>query len=237
MKEPLRMHRRDAIFTAPKRCLDGRVVLFDWDGTIVDSIQALFETDAAICRQIGVPFDESVFRRTFSPNWRLMYRSLGIPEERTDEAVQVWASTFQSDRTQPFPGVEIALGRLAATGCTLGLVTGGSRAEVEPQLGRLGIDELLRVRVYGNDTVAGKPDPKPLRLALERAGGVAPQDAVYVGDALDDMRMACTAGVRGVGIVSMLATAQELIAAGAVESAGSVVDWVDRFIAETAARA
>src|ERR1035437_360463 len=128
MKEPFRLHRRDAIFAAPKRCRDGRVVRFDWDGTIVDSIQALFETDAAICRQIGVPFDESVFRRTFSPNWRLMYRSLGIPEERTDEAVQVWASTFQSDRTHPFPGVEIALGRLAATGCTqIGRASGRGR--------------------------------------------------------------------------------------------------------------
>ena len=69
-----------------------------------------------------------------------------------------------------------------------------------------------------------------MRLALEVAGGARPEDAVYVGDALDDVRMAAAAGVRGVGIVSMLATADELIAAGAAESAGSVVAWVDRFL-------
>jgi phosphoglycolate phosphatase len=209
-----------------------RTIFFDWDGTIVDSIQALFETDGAICRQIGVPFDEEIFRRTFSPNWRLMYRSLGIPEERTDEAAQVWATTFHSEQTPPFPGIGEALARLAAAGHKLGLVTGGSRAEVEPQLTRLGIEEVLTVRVYGDDPVAGKPDPRPLQLALELAGAARPEDALYIGDALDDMRMAASAGVRGVGIVSMLAAEDDLIAAGASESAGSVVAWVDRFLAD-----
>jgi HAD superfamily hydrolase (TIGR01549 family) len=207
-----------------------RAILFDWDGTIVDSMRAIFETYAAICRKIGVPFDEAIFRRTFSPNWRSMYRALGIPEARTHEAVQVWTTTFRSDQTRPFPGIAKAMTRLAAARFTLGIVTGGSRDEVEPQLARLGIDGLLTVRVYGHDTASGKPDPRPLQLALEMAGA-APQEAVYVGDALDDVRMAAAAGVRGVGIVSLLAEADELMAAGAVESAESVVEWVDRFLA------
>jgi phosphoglycolate phosphatase len=214
-----------------------RTILFDWDGTIVDSMPALFEADAAICRQIGVPFDESIFRRTFSPNWRLMYRSLGIPEERTGEAVQVWMATFHSDRTRPFPGIEEALVRLARTGCTLGLVTGSDRAEVEPQLARLAIDGLFSVRVYADDIAAKKPDPQPLQLALELAGIAQPEDALYVGDALDDMRMAAAARVRGIGIVSMLATADDLFVAGASESAGSVVEWADRFLAESTTEA
>ena len=207
-----------------------RTILFDWDGTIVDSIGALYETDAAICRRIGVPFDLAIFRRTFSPNWRHMYDSLGIPGDRTEEAVQVWRETFRSDRTRPFDGVQGALARLVIGGYTLGVVTGGDRAEVEPQLRRLGIDDLMTVRVYGNDTSAGKPHPAPLLLALELAGGCAPAEAVYVGDALDDMRMASATGVRGVGIVSMLARSEELTAAGAVETAASVAEWVDRIL-------
>jgi beta-phosphoglucomutase-like phosphatase (HAD superfamily) len=59
-----------------------RTILFDWDGTIVDSIEALFETTQATCRHLGLPFDREIFRRTFSPNWRLKYRALGITEER-----------------------------------------------------------------------------------------------------------------------------------------------------------
>jgi HAD superfamily hydrolase (TIGR01509 family) len=207
-----------------------RTILFDWDGTIVDSIGALYETDAAICRKIGVPFDLAIFRRTFSPNWRRMYDSLGIPKDRTEEAVQVWRETFRSNRTRPFDGVQGALTRLAMGGFTLGVVTGGDRAEVEPQLRRVGIDDLMTVRVYDHDTSDGKPHPAPLLRALELAGGCAPADAAYVGDALDDMRMAAAAGVRGVGIVSMLASAEDLAAAGAVESAASVVEWVDRVL-------
>jgi len=210
-----------------------RTILFDWDGTIVDSMEALFETTQATCRHLGLPFDREIFRRTFSPNWRRKYRALGITEEHTDEAIAIWAKTYRADETNSFPGVREALERLSVAGQRLGIVTSGDRSEIEPQLARLGIDGLLTVRVYGNDTAAGKPDPRPLQLALDLAGAVRPEDAFYVGDALDDMRMAAAARVRGVGIVSMLAPDDDLRAAGAVESAGSVVDWADRFLAES----
>jgi HAD superfamily hydrolase (TIGR01549 family) len=225
------MCRSGTIFTPPGTISFVRTILFDWDGTIVDSIQALFDTDRAICHAIGVPFDEAIFRRAFSPNWRRMYDSLGIPKDRVDDAVQVWSETFRADLMQAFPGVTAAVARLAAAGYRLGIVTGGSRPEIEPQLARLGLDDLLTVRVYGHDTQAGKPDPEPLLLALQMAGATQPQDAIYVGDALDDVRMAAAAGVTGIGIVSILATGEELVAAGASDSAGSVVEWVDRYLA------
>ena len=214
-----------------------QTILFDWDGTIVDSMPAILETEAAICRHFGLPFDQSIFRRTFSPNWRLMYHSLGIPDDRIQEANEIWAATFHSDQMRPFPGIEDALARLAAVGYTLGLVTSADRAEIEPGLTRLGLDELMKVRVCADDTAAGKPDPRPLQLALELACVAQPKDALYVGDALDDMRMAAAAGVRGIGIVSMLATTDDLLAAGAVESAGSVVEWADRFLGQLTSKA
>jgi len=214
-----------------------RTILFDWDGTIVDSMEALFETTKATCRHLGLAFDREIFRRTFSPNWRLKYRSLGVTEAQFPEAIAIWAETFRADETNPFPGVHEALERLSAASHQLGIVTSGDRSEIEPQLARLGLDGLLRVRVYGNDPAAGKPDPQPLRLALQRAGNVRPEDAFYVGDALDDMRMAVAAGVRGVGIVSMLATDDDLVGAGAVQSAGSVAAWTDRFLAESTTEA
>jgi phosphoglycolate phosphatase-like HAD superfamily hydrolase len=207
-----------------------KAILFDWDGTIVDSIRALYETDEAICRRIGVPFDEAIFRRTFSPNWRRMYDSLGIPKDRLDDAERVWLETFRADLMLPFDGVVGALARLGAANYTLGIVTGGSRLEVEPQLGRLGLDKLLAVRVYGHDTPDGKPHPSPLRLALDMCGPIRPDEAIYIGDALDDVRMSAAAGVRGVGIISMLATAGELVAAGADETASSVAEWVDSYL-------
>jgi phosphoglycolate phosphatase-like HAD superfamily hydrolase len=160
-----------------------------------------------------------------------MYRELGVPDERTADAARIWTMTFRQDLMPLFPGIQASLARLAAAGYTLGLVSGGDRAEIEPQLTRLGISDLVTVGVYADDTAAGKPDPQPLLLALRRAGASAADDGLYVGDSLDDMRMAAAAGVRGVGLVSEVASAEELTAAGALELAGSVVEWADRFLA------
>jgi len=90
-----------------------KAILFDWDGTIVDSIRALYETDEAVCRRIGVPFNEAIFRRTFSPNWRRMYDALGITKDRFDDAERVWSETFRADLMLPFDGV---VGALAVVG-------------------------------------------------------------------------------------------------------------------------
>lgn len=209
-----------------------RAVLFDWDGTIVDSVPELFESDAAIARELRLEFDLEIFKRTFSPNWRRRYRAMGVPDDQVDRAVAIWAGSFHSNYTMPFKGIKRALTRLVTHGFRLGVVTGGSRAEIEPQFARLGLDRLLTVGVFEDDPVADKPDPAPLLLALERAGGIAPADAFYMGDALDDMRMAAAAGVRGVGIESMLADADELLDAGASETAASVADWVERLLGE-----
>jgi phosphoglycolate phosphatase len=205
-------------------------ILFDWDGTIVDSVPALFETDAAIARRLGLPFDREIFKRTFSPNWRRKYDAMGVSEAQVDEAVAVWSEMFDSGAMKPFPDVPGALRRLAERGHVLGIVTSGSRGSIRPQFARLGLDGILGVGVFGDDPVEGKPDAAPLLLALERAGGIAPSNAIYLGDALDDMRMAAAAGIRGIGIESMLADAADLLEAGASETASSVAAWVDRFL-------
>jgi phosphoglycolate phosphatase len=208
-----------------------RAIIFDWNGTLVDSMAAIRETEAAICRELGLPFDDTIFKRSFSPNQLIMYRQLGVPEDRNADAARIWTATFRQDLVPLFPGIRDALARLAAAGYTLGLVSGGDRAEIEPQLTRLGIAQLIAVGVYADDTSAGKPDPQPLLLALQRAGAAGAEDGLYVGDSLDDMRMAAAARVRGVGLVSEVASADDLIAAGALELAGSVVEWTDRFLA------
>jgi phosphoglycolate phosphatase len=207
------------------------VILFDWDGTIVDSVPSLYRSDAEICRRLGRPFDDELFRRTWSPNWRRKYAMWGFDEAEVKQAEAVWAETFDSGDTIPFEGVPGALNRLAACGYLLGIVTSGSRGEIAPQFERVGLAGVLSVAVYGDEPIEGKPDAAPLLLALVRAGA-SPADAIYVGDSLDDMRMAMAAGVRGVGVVSMLADEDDLRAAGASETVDSVVEWVDRFLGQ-----
>jgi HAD superfamily hydrolase (TIGR01549 family) len=210
-----------------------RAILFDWDGTLVDSLGAFQHANATVMARFGLPWDEAIYRRNYVPDWRLMYLKLGVPGDRLDEANELWHATFaQAEDVVAFAGVPEALARLDQAGCSLGIVTAGDRVIVEPQLERTGLAGLLPVRVYGDDLPVHKPDPAPLRRALELLGLTAhPSDVAYVGDAPTDMRMARAVGVRAVGIASVVGDPDELIEAGADEVATTVAAWVDAAVA------
>jgi pyrophosphatase PpaX len=209
-------------------------ILFDWDGTLVDSLGAFHRANAIVMEAFGLPFDVERYREHYTPDWREMYRRLGVPHERLDEANGLWETTFGSDGDAviAFPGALAALQRLQDAGAVLGIVTAGHRSVVEPQLERTGLGAVLPIRVYGDDLPVHKPDPEPLRLALRLAGdGHRPETSVYVGDAPTDMQMAVAVGARPVGIESVLGDPAELLAAGAVDLAPSVADWVEGHLA------
>jgi pyrophosphatase PpaX len=209
-------------------------ILFDWDGTLVDSLGLFHRANASVMQAFGLPFDVVRYRQHYTADWREMYRRLGVPAHRLDEANSLWQTTFGSDGESviPFGGTLPALERLRAAGAVLGIVTAGHRSVVEPQLDRTGLGALLPIRVFGDDLPVHKPDPEPLRLALRLAGdGHRPETSVYVGDAPTDMQMAVAVGARAVGIESVLGDRSELLAAGAVDVAPSVSAWADRHLA------
>jgi pyrophosphatase PpaX len=210
-----------------------RAILFDWDGTLVDSLGAFQHANAAVMAAFGLPWDEAIYRRNYAPDWRLMYTNLGVPSDRLDEANELWHTTFAgAEDVIAFEGVAGALARLQGAGCGLGIVTAGDRLIVEPQLSRTGLGPLLPVRVFGDDLAVHKPDPAPLRRALELLGlDASPDEVAYVGDAPTDMRMARAVGVRAIGIASVVGDPHELREAGADEVAPTVAAWVDGFVA------
>ncbi len=210
-----------------------KAIVFDWDGTLVDSLGELYAANVRVMRAFGLPFDETIYRRHFAPDWRLMYERLGVPLERMEEANRLWTDAYDGgSRTELLPGARGALERLAAAGLRLGLVTAGGSDIVAPQLDRLGVEHLLAVRVFGDDLPVHKPDPAPLRRALVLLGdGIDPDAVAYLGDTADDMRMARSVGVRAVGIPSIIGPEAELVDAGAAEIAPSVAAWVSRYLA------
>ena len=126
--------------------------LFDWDGTLVDSLGPLYRANLAVMRSFGLAYDEATYRSTYQPDWRRMYGRLGIPAERLDEANELWHAAYDGGSASAlFPGAAEALERLARTGLRLGLVTAGERSVVAPQLARLGLAGLFDVEVFGDD--------------------------------------------------------------------------------------
>ncbi len=213
-----------------------QAIVFDWDGTLADTLGAIYDANVEVMSHLGLPFDRNRYRTAFAPDWRVMYDRLGVPTDRLDEANERWWAALDEGETTLFPGVLDALEALVARGHPLGIVTAGRSDRVGSEIRRHGLDGLFRVVIYGDSVPAQKPDPAPLRQALAAIDRTAdPSRAIYVGDTPDDMRMAVAAGVRAVGIESILGDAAELRAAGAEETSSTTTDWVARRLGSVAA--
>jgi HAD superfamily hydrolase (TIGR01549 family) len=214
-------------------------IVFDWDGTLADSLPGIFDANLQVLAEYGLPFDDERYRAAYVPDWRLMYQRLGVPDDALDAAGDRWLELYrETDSAGLLPRVPESLQRLADAGFVMGLVTAGHRDVVEAQLQRFGIGGLLPIRVFGSDPIASKPHPEPLLRALtdlERAQHIA--TARYVGDVPDDMRMARAVGTLGIGIESSIGTREELLAAGAAEVHPTVADFVDALLAPAPAAA
>jgi HAD superfamily hydrolase (TIGR01509 family) len=212
-----------------------KAFVFDWDGTLVDTLGQIYRANRDVLGRLGLPFDEALYREHYNPDWRLMYQRLGVPIDKLEEAGERWLEAFDPEHFgEPFPGAVDALARLREAGHELALVTAGDRSVVTRQLEQSGLGELLVVRVFGDDLPVHKPDPRPLRLALAELGVADPAGAAYVGDAPDDMRMARSIGVEAIGIASIVGHPDELEAAGASGVHASVAEWVDKVVGTAA---
>ena len=204
-------------------------IVFDWDGTLVDSLPGIFDANLRVLSEYGVPFDEERYRAAYIPDWRVMYQRLGLREEDLEAAGARWLELYrETDAARLLPGAADSLRRLADAGFVLGLVTAGDEDVVVGQMERFGVAGLLPIRVFGTDDVAAKPHPEPLLRALgqlERADRA--HLARYVGDVPDDMRMARAVGAVGIGIESAIGSRAVLVDAGATAVYPSVATFVD----------
>ena len=55
-------------------------IVFDWDGTLVDSLPAIIDANTQVLAEYGLPFDLSRYRDAYVPDWRVMYQRLGVPD-------------------------------------------------------------------------------------------------------------------------------------------------------------
>ena len=173
--------------------------VFDWDGTIADSLALIYRAERPVMRRFGIPMSRARFRATYSPDWQSRYRDLGIPEDGWPEASRIWAEGMQAGRPRAFPWVRRALRQLSARGVRLALVTASDRAIVERAFDLLGMGEVFEHVVCADDVERQKPHPEGLLRALD-ALEVAAADAVYLGDTIVDLKMARAGGVRFIPI-------------------------------------
>jgi HAD superfamily hydrolase (TIGR01509 family) len=176
-----------------------RAVLFDWDGTLVDSAAKSYRCYVRVFGAYGISYDHALFEKTYSPDWYRTYEEIGLPREAWAEADARWLECYETEPSTLLPGARRTLERLAARGIVQGLVSSGDPSRVRREIVTLGVAAFFDAVVCGGETERRKPDPQPLLVALERLG-VPPTEAAYVGDSPEDVRMARSAGVFAVGI-------------------------------------
>lgn len=188
-----------------------RGVLFDWDGTLLDSYHADAQAYQEMFQALGIDWGIEDLERHYSPDWYRVYRAAGLPRARWEEADRLWHHSYRKQKPALLPGARRVLRELERR-FTLGLVTSGNRARVSRQLRRFGLAELFAARVCCEDARRRKPHPAPLELALRRLR-LAPQACVYVGDAPEDIEMARRARVAVIAVLGPFPTHQRLRAA------------------------
>jgi phosphoglycolate phosphatase len=186
-------------------------VLFDWDGTLINSYRADSAAYLAMFREMGIPWTLDDLARHYSPNWYRVYRAAKLPRARWDAADRAWRKQYATHRPKLMPGARRVLNHLRARH-QLGVVTSGDRDRVVRQLRLFQLTDLFASHVCSGDTRCRKPHPAPLRLAL-RQMCLHPADCVYVGDSPEDLEMARRAGVRAIAVLGPFPTEARLRAA------------------------
>jgi pyrophosphatase PpaX len=178
-----------------------RVVLFDLDGTVVDSGGIILASMRHATRTVlGREFsDDELLANVGGPGLEAQMAALG-PGSMA-ELVRVYREHNEPlhETLVGFDGIEATLETLRARGHRLGIVTAKRRPTVELAFAQLPLAHLFETVVGGDETDRHKPDPAPLRLALERLGAEA-SDAAYVGDSPYDMGAARAGGLYAVGV-------------------------------------
>lgn len=208
------------------------LVVFDWDGTLMDSTPAIVAAMQGACRDMGLPVppDEAA-------SWVI---GLGLAD-----ALRAVVPDLEPERWGPFSdryryhyltrdpelrlfaGVDAMLAALAATGASLAVATGKSRRGLDRALEATGLSRRFDATRCADETHS-KPHPAML-LELMDELAAAPEDTLMIGDTSHDLNMANSAGVHGLAVSYGAHQQGELQACspvGLVHSVSELAAWL-----------
>lgn len=202
----------------PRPHAPGPAVLFDLDGTLVDSIELIVSaamnafasrpgpspSEAEIRNTIGRPLPT-----TFGP-WLVDDNDLPFLITKYRE----YQLEHHDRLTSAYEGILEAVVGLDAAGCRMAIVTSKVGFMAERALAHTGLASYMRCIIASDSTTKHKPDPEPVLVALERLSAT-PEESVFVGDSPYDMQAARAAGVHALGVAWGAFTTEALVDAGA----------------------
>ncbi|MBN1570943.1 MAG: HAD family hydrolase [Acidobacteria bacterium] len=182
--------------------MDGiNAVIFDWDGTLIDTAPSSFAAFKSALRDLGIPMESELYERVYSPNWYNMYRALQLPETRWQEADNLWLHHYAHTSAPLVPNAVYVLQTLHNSGYCLGIVTSGNRTRVLEELNSFDLMDIFKAVICHEDVRNKKPHPEGLIMALEQLD-MEPKSCCYVGDSPEDIEMGRRAGIQTIGVLS-----------------------------------
>lgn len=183
-------------------------ILFDLDGTLVDTVPARIDAWSATFDEFGVPCTRSQLEPMIGMDGRQLARRVAAAagRDQTDdeaEAMDRRSGELFDERNRdprPLPGARELLRSLEERGPTWAVATSSRREQVTASIAALGLDREPRI-VDGSHVEHAKPAPDLLLLAA-RELGVAPAECWYLGDSTWDMRAATAAGMVAIGVLA-----------------------------------
>ena len=221
--------------TVPRSSASQTAVIFDIDGTLVDSNYLHIDAWDRAFASAGHPVETWRIHRAIGMDSGKLIERLLEPADGADvgsvsEVVKNAHGRFyaaMADRLRAFAGARELLGELAARGRTVVLATSAPQHELDTLLDVLKVGDSVDVVTSGADVESAKPDPDLVEVALTRAS-VSAEQAVMVGDSVWDVIAASRAGVRTIGVLSGGYSADELLSAGAVAVYDDIADLLTR---------
>jgi len=188
-----------------------KYILFDLDGTLIDSLPIIRQTFEHVFREMNLPWDAEQIMETVGLPLIEVCRRFG--GERQQEMFDRYLRQQETlhDLLRGFPGAVECLAELKAKGLSLGVVTAKRRQLALQGLRLTGMAEFFSIVVAMEDTSKHKPDPEPVFKAMEGLGA-DPALTVFIGDSPFDIAAGKNAGVKTIGVTWGMATKERLLA-------------------------
>lgn len=209
------------------------LIVFDWDGTIIDSAQKIANCMQAAAKDAELPVpDTQSAKNIIGLGLQEAARKLFgvIPEQQLQKLLEAYRHHFVvADDTEQrlFEGVEAGLLQLQETGAFLAVATGKSRAGLDRVFDEMGLRHHF-VTSRCADEAHSKPHPQMLYDILD-VTAIAPERTIMIGDTTYDMQMARAAKVAGLGVsygVHETADLYDCDAQHVVNSFTEIIDWL-----------